>query len=147
MNVKKLIRLSTFIISAITLTACGKKEADVKPAPIADFDFNPKTEIYEGTTVNFTNKSTNGKTYSWNFGDSLRTKTKAFLPSVKKTTFAQELEAPVKVVPSGATSMLENPIKQFLYAGTYTVTLTVTGDGGTATKTATIQIGYDTRER
>lgn len=53
-----------FAICLICLTllfSCGEK-------PTADFTYEP-TNPQVGETVKFTNKSTNAKKYSWNFGD------------------------------------------------------------------------------
>jgi len=40
----------------------------------------------------------------------------------------------------GSTSILENPTHEYSETGTYTITLTASGEGGTDTKTATIEI-------
>lgn len=41
----------------------------VKPVPIADFSANQTQSCKVPFTVNFTNHTTNGNSYSWNFGD------------------------------------------------------------------------------
>lgn len=54
---------SLFILGLlITVSSCKKEET--VPAPKADFNY----EI-SGSTVTFTNTSTDGNTYSWDFGD------------------------------------------------------------------------------
>jgi len=78
--------------------------------PTADFTGSPTT-IVAGSSVTFTNNSTQGSTLiqndSWTFGD-------------------------------GGTSLLQNPTHTYINPGTYTVTLTVTDFGGlTDTKTRT----------
>ncbi len=77
--------------------------------PVADFTAN-QTNIFTGTTVNFTDLSTNTPTsWSWDFGD-------------------------------GNTSTQQNPSNQYNTAGTYTVTLTATNADGTDSETKTAYI-------
>ncbi len=54
-----------FILSfGLVITACDDDDDEKTPAPSADFTF----EI-TGTSVKFTNTSTDGSTYAWDFGD------------------------------------------------------------------------------
>jgi len=77
--------------------------------PDADFSAN-QTNIFTGTTVNFTDLSTNTPTsWSWDFGD-------------------------------GNTSTQQNPSNQYNTAGTYTVTLTATNADGSDIETKTAYI-------
>ncbi len=46
------------------LSSCGSDNPDPIAKPTASF-----TSVLEGKTVTFTNTSTNGETYSWDFGD------------------------------------------------------------------------------
>lgn len=48
----------------VFLSSCGGGGDDAKPKPTASFDY-----VADGAEVTFTNKSTNAKTYSWDFGD------------------------------------------------------------------------------
>src|SRR3989344_7038801 len=68
------------------------------------------TSNVTGATANFTNQSTGGFTYSWNFGDAS---------------------------PANNTA---SPSHEYTANGTYTVTLTVTGPCGTDTYTQVITI-------
>ncbi|MCC7232443.1 MAG: PKD domain-containing protein [Bacteroidia bacterium] len=72
----------------------------VIPAPVAGFTFNPPSPVMAGTTVNFTNSSTGGFSYSWDFGD------------------------------GSPPSSNPNPPHIYGSGGTYTVTLTVTSPNG-----------------
>jgi PKD repeat protein len=71
--------------------------------PVANFNFSPSDQIIAGTTVNFTDVSTDAlapiTTWAWNFGD-------------------------------GNTSALENPTHVFSAQGTFGVKLTVTDSNG-----------------
>lgn len=76
-------------------------------APIADFEGDP-VSIAAGGNVQFANRSTGHvHTFLWNFGDGT----------------------------SSALNAQENPLKSYARAGTYTVSLTVTGDGGSDIET------------
>lgn len=89
-------------------TGCSSQSGN---APVADFIGTP-TSGQPGTTVQFTDQSTNSPTsWSWNFGD----------PG------------------SGGlnTSTLQNPTHTYNNAGTYTVTLTATNANGSDTRTRT----------
>lgn len=79
----------------------------VVPSPVAAFTADTSQGIIP-LTVNFTNNSTGGVSYSWNFGD-------------------------------GSTSTSSDPTHVFTVAGTYTVTLIVTGSNG-CTDTLTFKI-------
>jgi serine protease len=52
-------KLACFVAFILLATACSKDEM-----PVADF-----TSVVTGKTVQFTNTSTNGKSYYWTFGD------------------------------------------------------------------------------
>jgi hypothetical protein len=68
--------------------------------PVANFTANPPLASYTGTSVVFTDHSSNGPTsWAWTFGD-------------------------------GGTSTAQHPNHTFAAAGTYTVTLTATNAGG-----------------
>lgn len=96
--------LSLFFIT--TLFSCSKTAPT--PAPVASFNW-AATSTTAPATVNFTNTSTNGKSYLWDFGD-------------------------------GGTSTNFSPTYTFTKGGSFTVKLTVTGDGGTASTSQTINI-------
>lgn len=55
------LRISLVLVFTMTLIGCGK-------APIADFTFNPATPV-AGQSIQFTNQSSDAKSFSWNFGD------------------------------------------------------------------------------
>jgi PKD repeat protein len=77
------------------------------PAPVANFTGNP-TALTVGSSVSFTDTSTGTPTsWSWSFGT------------------------------GEGTSSLQNPAHAYNTAGTYTVSLTVTGPGGTNSITKT----------
>lgn len=81
-------------------------------APVADFEGDP-VSIAAGGSVQFANRSTGHvHTFLWDFGDGT----------------------------SSALNAQENPLKSYARAGTYTVSLTVTGDGGNDTETKTSYI-------
>jgi PKD repeat protein len=89
-------------------------KASTGPPPAAGFRFAPTGPIV-GTTVHFTDTSTGSPTsWSWDFGD----------PA------------------SGAsnTSTSQNPTHVFAAAGSYTVTLSATSAGGTASTTQTVHV-------
>jgi PKD repeat protein len=77
----------------------------VAAAPVAGFDYQAN-----GLAVTFTNTSTNGVSYSWNFGDGSDASTEA------------------------------NPVHTYSSNGTYVVTLSVTNECGTVTVSQTITI-------
>jgi len=97
----------------LTVTGPGGTDENVKtnyitvstppPAPIAEFSALPRSGGAP-LFVNFSNMSTGGMTYSWNFGDS-------------------EISAD------------RDPWHEYSAAGSYTVSLTVTGPGGQDTET------------
>jgi PKD repeat protein len=92
------------LITAVCLTAC-EKDDDVA-APTADFEFT-----VANLAVTFNNESTNGRYFSWDFGDDSN--------------------------PSTAMS----PGHSYQDEGTYTVTLTVTGrDGSQVTTTKDVTV-------
>ncbi len=65
---KKVILSSSLALLAglvFFLSSCGSDDPDPIAKPVASF-----TSTIEGKTVTFTNTSTNGKTYSWDFGNS-----------------------------------------------------------------------------
>ncbi len=61
-NFKLLYQAMLIAGLGIAFTAC--KEDEATPAPTADFTF-----VVDGTSVTFTNTSTNAESYVWNFGD------------------------------------------------------------------------------
>jgi choice-of-anchor B domain-containing protein len=77
----------------------------VNVAPVAGFDNN-----VSGATVNFTNTSTGGGTYQWDFGD------------------------------GSGTSTEHNPAYTYDATGQYTVTLTATNDCGSSTTSIVVQV-------
>ena len=91
--------LLAFLALAIIVPSC-KKDDDTVPAPTADFDFKAAN-----LAVTFINKSTNGRYFTWNFGDN----------STPDSTMA--------------------PGHFYTQEGTYTVKLTVEGRDGSKTET------------
>jgi PKD repeat protein len=85
------------LLGATMWVSCDNDDNSSAPKPTAVFEYEA-----DGLEVTFTNKSTNAKTYSWDFGD-------------------------------GETSTEKDPVHTYEAFGVYTVKLTVTGDGGTAT--------------
>ena len=83
----------------ITLSSCGGDETPTPEPTVVTADF---TFVADELEVTFTDKSVNGSTYSWNFGDQ-------------------------------GTSTDKNPTHTYTEGGTFTVTLTVTGEDGTTT--------------
>jgi len=82
------------------------KGIQIAAAPVAEFTANT-TSVCAGTTVTFTDQSTNTPTsWAWNFGD-------------------------------GNTSTEQNPTHTYATAGTYTVTLVATNNSGNDTETKT----------
>ncbi|MDR0700725.1 MAG: PKD domain-containing protein [Tannerella sp.] len=70
---KKVIRLSFLsALCAMAVSSCGDKE---EPAPLSEADFSYAIDSENSLRVQFTNKSTNGESYSWNFGDQKGTST------------------------------------------------------------------------
>jgi PKD repeat protein len=57
----KIFKASLILSAALILASCGKN-------PQADFSYTP-AQPKAGQTVQFTNLSTEARTYSWNFGD------------------------------------------------------------------------------
>ncbi|HEY8934099.1 MAG TPA: PKD domain-containing protein [Cyclobacteriaceae bacterium] len=98
-----------FISALIALTSCGGD--DNTPSPVADFGYN--INAVNTLKVSFVNKSKNGKTYMWDFGD------------------------------SAGTSTEENPSYTYAESGTYTVSLTVTSDGTSDKKTKQVTVKGD----
>jgi PKD repeat protein len=98
---------------SLAVTGPGGTDSNVKtgyitvstppPAPIAEFSASPRSGGAP-LFVNFSDLSTGGMTYSWNFGDSI-------------------------------ISADRDPWHEYSAAGSYTVSLTVTGPGGQDTET------------
>ena len=64
-KLKTKLRLTSIIaLIAITVLSCKKDDEPVVPDPKASF-----THVTDGKTVTFTNTSTDGDTYAWDFGD------------------------------------------------------------------------------
>jgi gliding motility-associated-like protein len=106
---------TTYTVEYSLTGACpakSTKTVTVIKTPIANFTANPTVADLSNPTVNFTNSSQNATSYSWNFGD------------------------------GSAMDNNTNPTHTYpnTNAGTYTVILTVSNGGCTATKSATIQI-------
>lgn len=91
--------LVAFLASAFLVTSCEKD--DKVPAPTADFDLEPAN-----LAVAFKNKSTNGRYFTWDFGDN----------STLDSTM--------------------HPGHFYQQEGTYTVKLTVEGRDGSVTQTS-----------
>ncbi len=88
------------------------KGIQIAAAPVAEFTANT-TSVCAGTTVTFTDQSTNTPTsWAWNFGD-------------------------------GNTSTEQNPTHTYASAGTYTVTLVATNNSGNDTETKTNYISVN----
>jgi len=86
--------------------------------PSAGFSAD-KTSGTAPVTINFTDNSTGNITSrSWNFGDNITSRSWNF--------------------GDGTTSTAQNPSKTYSNAGIYTVKLTATGPGGSATSTKTV---------
>ncbi|MGH8488502.1 MAG: LamG-like jellyroll fold domain-containing protein [Gammaproteobacteria bacterium] len=103
----------------LTVTGSGVSNTATKiisataAAPMANFSATP-TIGTAPLAVNFTNSSTGSATpYSWNFGD-------------------------CSTNPNNCTSTLTNPSHTYSTVGTYTVSLTATGSGGTNPSTKTL---------
>jgi PKD repeat protein len=77
--------------------------------PVADFTYTPQSGSAP-LAVQFTDKSTNASSVSWNFGDNT------------------------------SSSSTRNPSHTYTSAGTYTVTLTATNSAGSATKSQTVTV-------
>jgi PKD repeat protein len=95
-----------------TTTKINCIEADAIPLPSPNFIATPNTGYATITSMAFTDGTTSNPLYpvtawSWNFGD------------------------------GGATSSLQNPTKTYSTPGTYTVSLTASNAGGSATHTKT----------
>lgn len=71
------------------LLSCKKDSDSEEPTPIANFSYSPSHIIKVGTTVYFSNESTNAETYYWNFGDgqtsSMKNPTHSYRTSGYKT--------------------------------------------------------------
>ena len=91
----------------ICIDALGVSTSAPVPAPVASFTGAPTT-ITEGASVSFNNQSTNATAYSWSFAGG-----------------------------SPASSTAANPTVSYNTPGTYSVTLTATGAGGTDSQTRT----------
>jgi gliding motility-associated-like protein len=95
----------TFPLSLIVTDSHGCSHSIIKsvtilPSPVAAFTGTPLTACTPPLTVNFTNNSTGGATYSWSFGDGTPNSTS------------------------------NSPSHNYTAAGTYTVKLVVTSSGG-----------------
>jgi PKD repeat protein len=88
--------LYSLLLGAAVMCSCGGGD-DNAPKPTAAFEYEA-----DGLEVTFTNKSTDARSFSWDFGD-------------------------------GETSTEQNPTHNYEAYGVYTVKLSATGDGGTAT--------------
>jgi PKD repeat protein len=73
---------SLLLIAAMIPFSCKKKE-ETKPVPTVDFAYNPANPIAPAL-VNFTNLSTNATSYSWDFGNGVKSELPN--PSVNYTT-------------------------------------------------------------
>jgi PKD repeat protein len=62
----KLTKYITMLVVLLLLTACSSdsSSSDSDTKPVADFSFTN-----DGSTFTFTNLSTNGTKYRWDFGD------------------------------------------------------------------------------
>lgn len=116
---KKSIKLLSIVAVFTTLIFAACKKEDNTPNPVADFTISPNDTIEFFQTVSFTNTSTNADTYLWNFGDGT-TSTSA---NPTKSSFDR---------PTGDADCSE----------TYTITLTATKNGKSATATKNILVGY-----
>lgn len=92
------VALSLVCAVALVFSSCGEDEPDPKAAT-ADFTFDVNPD--ESGSVAFTNTSTDGQEFSWDFGD------------------------------GSAASTEESPTHVYAESGTYTVELTALGDNGT----------------
>jgi PKD repeat protein len=107
--------LLQFLVTCFLTTVVGCTSSENEDSPTTT---TPPTANFSFTSTNLTapasivfeNKSTNATNYVWDFGD------------------------------NSANSLDKNPSHTYTSAGTYTVELIVTGEGGTAIKTQTIQI-------
>lgn len=102
----------TFLTLSVFIVSCQNEEDEPMPIsdPTADFSFSPE-EPTRGTTVTFTNQSTNADTYAWSSE------------------------------PSGFSSTEASPTHVFEEAGTYEITLTATNEAGeTASVTKTLTV-------
>jgi PKD repeat protein len=100
---KKLLLTIISALGLLLVSGCKKDEA-----AIASFSAS-KTTADAGETISFTNKSSNAKSYVWDFGD-------------------------------GVTSQEQTPTHQYTTTGSFTVTLTAKGDGGSDNVTQIIKI-------
>lgn len=66
------VKFIIMLLLAVSFYSCTKKGITIEeppaPAPMADFIYTIGN-VPKQSTVAFTNKSLNGKTYNWNFGD------------------------------------------------------------------------------
>jgi hypothetical protein len=93
----KLTKYITMLVVLLLLTACSSdsSSSDSDTKPVADFSFTN-----DGSTFTFTNLSTNGTNYRWDFGD-------LYFPSEEK-----------------------NPVYTYQIGGEIRVSLTVTNEAG-----------------
>jgi len=93
----KLTKYITMLVALLLLTACSSdsSSSDSATKPVADFSFTN-----DGSTFTFTNLSTNGTKYRWDFGD-------LYYPSSEK-----------------------DPVYTYKIGGEIRVSLTVTNDAG-----------------
>lgn len=61
---RKLTALLAVFFLAVTIISCDSDDEDPIPEPIADFSV-----VISGKSITTTNTSTDGETYSWDFGD------------------------------------------------------------------------------
>ncbi len=107
-NVKNAFMAMTAILFiGLVFSACNKEEDPTPPVP--GFDYSP-TDVIQWDNVTFTNTTTGGESYSWDFGD------------------------------GSAASTDENPEHQYLEAGTFTVSLTATNEDGDKTTTMDVVV-------
>ena len=92
----------------VFISSCGEDEPEPEVLPFAAFTLTVDTE--NTLTVNFTNTSLDGLSYSWDFGDGT------------------------------GTSSEENPTYTYTASGTYTITLTVTNNDGTDETTQNVTV-------
>lgn len=103
-----LLKSTLWLGTILFLTGCPKKE-DPAPAPVALFDYSPRTNLVAPVTLTFRNLSTNATNYLWETGDGQSSTSEEVTLSIRK-------------------------------AGTYSMTLTAKGEGGSDTYSETIYV-------